>query len=780
MRLSKTVLVAATAATAATALVAAGAARQVNTRALVPVAGVTLTAQAPAANAIRPGDNNGGASASGRRTATASPEDAAKIAIVTAGLLSRSQYLRQPFDDAVSSRLLDRFVDALDPQHVYFLASDIVEFEPYRTTLDEATLKKGDIAPAQKIFARFLERFDAQVTFVDQALKNETFTFMADDEYAVDRKKEPRPESPEAAKRLWRDRLRYEYLQEKLNKKKPEGKDGIVATINRRYARLSRTLHDYDNDDILELYLTTLAHVYDPHSDYFGKASSENFDIGLRLSLFGVGAQLQSEDGYVKIMALTPGGPALKSKKLKVGDRIVGVAQGTAGGETVDTVDMKIDRVVEMIRGPKGTAVRLSVIPADAPDPSTRRTILLVRDEIKLEEQAAKAQLIELPASGANAAALRVGVIDLPLFYQDPEKNKSATADVARLIARLKREKAQGIILDLRRNGGGSLPEAISLAGLFIKRGPVVQVRDTGGRVTVDEDEDAGVAWDGPLVVLTSRFSASASEIVAGALQDYNRALIVGDTSSFGKGTVQAVVELAPLMQRAGMELSSDPGSLHLTIQKFYRPGGASTQLRGVSADLALPSASNVLDVGEKSLENPLPWDTIPAAPFQKVNRVQPYLAGLKQRSAARVAADRDFVYLRGRIADVQKAVAQKAVSLNEAQRLKERGEAEARAKARTAELRARPATGERVYAFTLANVDAPALPKPLAIVASPKPPVSRPTAAPGDDPEAATADDGAAERDIILDETKRILRDLVILSSPKPSAAPTIAAGRR
>ena len=778
MRLTKTVLAAATAATAATALVAAGAARQVNThRTLVPIPGVTLTAQAPPTNEARPGENG----AARRRTATASPEDEAKVAAVTARILSVSHYLRQPFDDTISSRLLDRFVDALDPQHVYFLESDVAEFEPYRTTLDDATLKKGDISPAKKIFARFLERFDAQVAFVDEALKNETFTFTADDEYAVDRKKEPRPASAEAGRQLWRDRLRYEYLQEKLNKKKP---DEIVKTINRRYARLARTLHEYDSDDILELYLTTLAHVYDPHSDYFGKASSENFDIGLRLSLFGVGAQLQSEDGYVKIMALTPGGPALKSKKLKVGDRIVGVAQGTAGGETVDVVDMKIDRVVEMIRGPKGTAVRLTVIPADAPDPSTRRTILLVRDEIKLEDQAAKAQLIELPASGGKPA-MRVGLIDLPIFYQDPEKNKSATTDVARLIARLKRERVQGIILDLRRNGGGSLPEAISLGGLFIKRGPIVQVRDPRGRVTVDEDTDAGVAWDGPLVVLTSRFSASASEIVAGALQDYNRALIVGDASSFGKGTVQAVIELAPLMQQQGLGVATNPGSLHLTIQKFYRPGGASTQLKGVSADLVLPSASSALDVGEKSLEYPLLWDTIPAASFQKVNRVRPFLASLKQRSAARIAADRDFVYLRARVAEVQKAVAQKAVSLNEAQRLKERQEAEVRQKARSAELRARPANGERVYPLTLAIVDRPGLPRPLAVVAPAKNPASRfPAAAPSDDPDApAATDDSTPERDIILDETKRILRDLITLSSPAiaPSVAATAAAaGRR
>ena len=680
----------------------------------------------------------------------------APIALVTAQLLARQHYLQRPLDDALSSRLLDRFLDTLDPQRVSFLQSDVEAFEPLRTTLDDRTAQRGDTAPARQIFSRFLERVDAQVAYAQEALQSETFAFAGNETYLLERENQPRPRDLEEAKQLWRDRLRYEYLQEKLNKSKPAD---IVTTLNRRYTRLARTLHEYDDDDIFELYLTTLTRVYDPHSGYFGRASSENFDISMRLSLVGIGAQLLSEDGYAKIMELIPGGPAAKSGRLKPGDRIVAVAQG--GAEPVDVVDMKIDKVVQLIRGPKGTPVSLTVIPADAPDPSTRTTISLLRDEIKLEEQAAKAQVIEVPS---GKKAVRLGVVDLPSFYYDPNTKRSATGDVARLLGRLKKEKVAGVILDLRRNGGGALPEAISLTGLFIKDGPVVQVRDSGGEVEVARDTDPSVAYDGPLIVLISRFSASASEIVAGALQDYGRALIVGDTSTFGKGTVQAVIDLAPILQRAGLGGggAQNPGSLHLTIQKFYRPGGASTQLKGVVPEIVLPSPSSVLDVGERTLDNPLPWDTIRTAQYRKVNRVQPYLAPLRKRSATRLAGDRDFAFLRQEIAQIRKTVQQKRVSLNEQQRMRERQAAVARSEARKKEMRSRPAPKEKVFALALRDVNAPTLPKPA------PPPVPRAAAGTSTSSEGdAIAGTGiSVGRDVALDETKRILMDWITLSA--------------
>ncbi|MDQ2687350.1 MAG: S41 family peptidase, partial [Armatimonadota bacterium] len=465
-------------------------------------------------------------------------QDDGKIALVMSMLLSSVQYAHKPFDDAVSSRLLDRYLDALDPQHIYFLQSDRTEFDQWRTTLDDLT-KRGDISPAFAIFARFQERLKQRTDWADAALQSQTFTFDGADTFNADRKKLAGPRDLDEAHRLWESYLRYEYLQEKLNKSTP---DKIKETLTRRYARSVRTASDLDSDDILELYLDTMAHVYDPHTDYYGKSAAAGFNILINQSLVGIGAQLEGDpdDGYVKIVSLIPGGPALRSKKLKAGDKIQGVGQG-ASGEMIDIQDMNLNKVVDLIRGLQGTTVRLNIHPAAAPDPATRTVVPLVRQQINLAEQSAKAQIVDLPATTAGGKALRLGVVDLSVFYQDPEKNKSATADVARLLGKLNREHVAGIILDLRDNGGGSLPEAISMAGLFIKRGPMVQIRDQKGRVSVDSDDDPAVAYNGPLIVLTNRLSASASEIVTGALQDYGRALVVGDTSTFGKGTVQTV-----------------------------------------------------------------------------------------------------------------------------------------------------------------------------------------------------------------------------------------------
>ena len=695
-----------------------------------------------------------------RAQETASPDasqpaaiqDDAKIVRVMSLLLEDAHYSHRAFDDAVSSRLLDRYLDALDPQHVYFFQSDRAEFDKWRTTLDDLSTKTGDFTPALAIFARFQERMKERADWAAAALQTETFTFTGTDTFTPDRKNLPGPRDRAEAEALWLQQLRYEYLQEKLNKATP---DKIKETLSRRYARSARAMAEFGPDDILELYLDTLAHVYDPHSDYYGKASAAGFNILLNQSLVGIGVQMEPDEGYAKVGALIPGGPASKSRKLKIGDRILGVGQG-ASGEFVDIQDMSLGKVADMIRGPQGTTVRLSIHPADSPDPATRIVVPLIRQEIKLEEQGAKAQIVDLPAS-ASGKPLRVGVVDLPLFYQDPVKNKSATADVARLLAKLKKEHVAGVILDLRSNGGGSLPEAISLTGLFIKRGPVVQVRDQKGAVTVDEDTDPSVAYDGPLIVLTNRLSASASEIVTGALQDYGRALVVGDTSTFGKGTVQSVVGMASVLSHFGLQTQTDPGSIHLTVQKFYRPSGASTQLRGVTPNIILPSLTDALDVGERSLDNPLPWDQIPAAHFARVNRVAPFVARLKARSAARLASDKDFAYLRAQIVRFKKSQQQKTVSLNEPQRLKERQDTAALLAARRKELASRPKPKKRVYAITLKNADAPGLPPPLAATAPPA------TADSGTDPEADPADAGAApEGDFTLDETERILTDLI------------------
>ena len=506
-------------------------------------------------------------------------------------------------------------------------------------------------------------------------LRSEKFAFTGHDSFSFDRSKAERPRDPTAAQSLWRQQVRFEYLQEKLGDKKPEQ---IVTTLTRRYGQQLRTMKQLKRDDVLEVYLNALAHVYDPHSDYMGHQQMETFSMGMNLKLFGIGAVLRNEDGYTRIEELVPGGPAAQSELLKPGDRIIAVAQGNK--EPEDIVNVPISHAVEKIRGPKGSIVSLTILPDGAPDGAAPKKVVLVRDEIKLENQESKARIMDWPTD--KGQTLRLAVIDLPSFYaemggREDGTGRSATADVLRLLNKLKAERVEGIALDLRENGGGSLEEAIKLTGLFIRSGPVVQTRGPEGDIEVGNDTDTTVQFDGPLVVLTSRFSASASEILAGALQDYGRAVLVGDSATFGKGTVQNLVPLAPMMDRSGLTYSYDPGSLKITIRKFYRPGGASTQLRGVASDIVLPSPTDLSDVSEASLTNPLAWDSVPAARYRPVNHVQPHLAALKDGSARRVAAAKEFEFLREEIALFKKSDAEKSVSLNEAERRKEMAEAE-------------------------------------------------------------------------------------------------------
>jgi carboxyl-terminal processing protease len=710
-------------------------------------------------------------------------------------ILMRQHYLRMPINDDVSSKFLDRYLDSTDNLHIYFTQADLQEFEKYRFQLDELTVKDGNTTAARLIFNRFRERLAQQHDYVQELLKAGKFDFTGNDRFIIDRKKQPRPRDLNEARQLWKDRLRYEYLQEKLNKVTPED---IVKNLTKRYTRVLRMLNEYDNDDVLQIYLTALCRVYDPHSDYMIKSELENFSIGMKLSLFGIGALLQSEDGICKIRSLTDGGPAQRSKQLKPDDKIIAVAQ--SNGPPVDVVDMKLNKVVELIRGPKATEVRLTIIPADAPNSSERKIVSLIRDEIKLEDSAAKARIYDMPLTKKTSGGqtnIRLGVIDLPSFYSAFElegrrgsgEQKSTTVDVAKLLRKLTKENISGVILDLRRNGGGSLEEAINLTGLFIKEGPVVQVRDFDGRVFKDEDTDTRVLYDGPLIVLTSRFSASASEILAGALQDYGRALVVGDSSTHGKGTVQSLLQLAPIMRQNGMFMTNNPGAIKVTIRKFYRASGASTQLKGVTPDIILPAVNNYIEVGEASLENPLEWDTIPAASYEVLNRVEPSLAELKKRSDERIAKDADYEYIRGDIQRFRKALAEKSVSLNEAVRLKEKKENDERAKARKKELAARPEPPGKIYDITLKLVEEPGLPAPTvrtntitgtnsiksAKLDKPAKADAKATTTKKDKPSDAAhtpkdedeEDDAAvAAVDVQLDETKRILIDYVQLLS--------------
>ncbi len=686
------------------------------------------------------------------------------IAKLTARIMEDYQYSRHPLDDEMAGKFLNRYIEALDDQHLNFLQSDLDEFAGYRSSLDKLT-KAGNTTPAQVIFSRFTHRLEQHVAYVTELLKTEQFDFTGHDRYQAEREKAAWPKDLNEARELWREQLRYQYLQEQLSNKKPEE---IVDTLQKRYNSVLRSAKDLGPEGVLQIYLTALTNAYDPHSDYLGRASFEELNIAMKLSLVGIGAELSTEDGYPTIRRILPG-PAARTHQLQAGDRVVAVAQ--EGKEPVDVVGMPLTKVVELIRGPQGTRVRLTVSPKNAADPSVRKSVTLTREEIKLEDQEAKAKLVEVP--NAQGGIARVGVINLPSFYEDMDAkgradHKSTTADVAKLLKKLEQEQVSGVILDLRENGGGSLEEAIGLTGLFIKRGPVVQARDAKGKVTVYADKNSSVLYDGPLVVLTSRMSASASEIVAGALQDYGRALIVGDTSTFGKGTVQSVIELDPVMRQLNLSHAYNAGALTVTIQKFYRPGGGSTQLKGVIPDVVLPSLSNVAELGESSLYNPLPWDQIRPLKFEKQNRVEPFVAELRRRSAQRMATEKEFAYLRQDIERVKKTLNEKSISLNEAERRQEKQELAASMDARKQDLQARNEDHHKTFEITLSNAGRPGLPPPMATTNS----LAASNSRRGNSQTNISdlfADGENLGGDITLNETEHILTDWISLSAHEP-----------
>ena len=682
----------------------------------------------------------------------------AAITALTSKLLESSQFAHRKLDDELAGKFLTRYLDTLDGGHMVFLQSDIDEFSKARPTLAKVTRDEGDSAIAHQIFKRYLKRLSERADFTAELLKNHQFDFTADDSFSYDRKNAPYPADLAAAKVLWTQQVRYEYLQEKLAGKKPEE---IVKTLGRRSTRLVETMKKLDEKAVLEFYLEALAQVYDPHSDYMGPEQMKSFEISMNLSLIGIGATLQSQDGFCKIMELVPGGPAARSGLLSNGDRIVGVSQ-KSGDEFTDLVDLPLSQAVDLIRGKKGTPVYLNVIPANAADDSIRKNITIIREEIKLEDQQAKARIIDMPVGDTTQ---RIGLIDLPTFYAGEGNSKagptSATADVAKLINKLKEEKVTGLILDLRRNGGGSLQEAISMTGLFLPSGPMVQTRSLDGDLEVGKDRDGKVAYDGPLVVLTSRFSASASEIVAGALQDYGRAVVVGDTSTFGKGTVQTIVPLDRVLKNQGLVPSSDPGALKVTISKFYRPSGKSTQLEGVKADIVIPSLSDFPEIGESDLGNALPWDTIESAKFTPANRVTASIESLRTRSAERIAKSTDFTELKSDAERFKKLREEKTVSLNEAKRVKEKTELKERAETLKKERLARGTKAPTTYEITLNTVNKPG---PGELVTKEKPKLNLDA-----DPDAPDNLPDEPSDDIILGEARHILLDYVSALKGQP-----------
>ena len=511
--------------------------------------------------------------------------DQATTSRLVYGLLSDSRYAYRPraLDDALSQDILKRYLETLDGGKVFFTAQDIAGFERYKTTLDDA-IKSGDVAPAWAVFAVYRQRVNERITQARSLLKG-NFDFTTDEQYQYDREDAPWAASSDVLDILWRQSVKNDWLRLKLAGKKP---DEIRKTLDKRYANVLDSVSEIKGDDVFQSFINAYAGAIDPHTDYLNPRSAENFNLTMSNSLEGIGAVLQKQDDVVLIREIVPGGPASRSS-LKPGDRITAVGQGSSG-EMKDIIGWRIDDAVQLIRGAADSQVRLDVIAAAAPMDSKPERLLLTRAKVRLEDQAAKAETIIVPASEGQPVR-RIGVIKLPGFYQDFDARRrgdgnyaSATRDIARLLAQFRVQKMDGVVLDLRNNGGGSLSEAIELTGLFIDQGPVVQVRESSGRVSVEDDRKPGVAWTGPLAVLVNRGSASASEIVAGAIQDYGRGLIIGETT-FGKGTVQNMVDL----DRWPANEKPRFGQVKLTIAQFFRPGGSSTQNKGVVPDVDLP-----------------------------------------------------------------------------------------------------------------------------------------------------------------------------------------------
>jgi len=589
-----------------------------------------------------------------------------KEALVTSYILDNNHYRKIKLNDSLSSRILDKYISDLDNNRSYFLASDIKSFEKYRNTIDDLT-RKEDVSPAYFIYTVFAKRAKERMDYVLTDLVNRDYDFTTDEYYETEREKEPWPKTSDELNNVWRQLIKSQALSLKLAGK---SKDEIKSTLKTRYERLAKTFSQFNSEDVFGIYMNAITESYDPHTNYLSPRASDVFNQAMSLSLEGIGAQLQTDNDYTKIIKILPGGPAEKSDKIHVNDLISGVAQGEKG-EMVDVVGWRVDDVVKLIKGPKGTTVRIQFLPASEGTGAAAREVTLVRDKIKLEDQAAKKKVINYQSNGRN---MKMGVIELPSFYMDFEAYqkgdpdyRSTTRDVRNLITELQKEGVDGIVMDLRNNGGGSLEEAIQLTGLFIKNGPVVQVKSSDNKVAVYDDDDQKVLYNGPLVVMTNRFSASASEIFAGAIQDYGRGVIVGE-STFGKGTVQKVLDLGRFID------SSEPvGELKLTFQKFYRVAGSSTQHKGVIPDVKLPSALGDEQFGESSNPSALPWDVIRPANFTKVTDINgKVIADLNKSYQERVKVDPSLKKYITETEELKNNLSHTKISLNEAKRKQE------------------------------------------------------------------------------------------------------------
>jgi carboxyl-terminal processing protease len=596
----------------------------------------------------------------------------AQAAQLSARFLTRFHYDAQPLDDAMSARIYKAYFKMLDGDKVFFTQADMDKFAPLKTKFDDA-IWNSDLSAPFAIFNLYVQRAVQRMTYARSLLKD-GFDLSRDESYDVDRKDAAWPKDQAAADDLWRKRTKNDWLRLKL-----AGKDDadIRKTLDKRYSGYIDRIRQINSADAFQTFMNAYAESTDPHTDYLGPEAAANFDIAMSLSLQGIGAQLQSRDDYTMIVKLIAGGPAMKSHKLKPGDRIVAVGQGDKGA-MVDVVGWRIDDVTALIRGKKGTVVRLEVLPADVGPDGKHELLTLVRDKINLEDAAASKKVIEIKDGGVTR---KIGVIDLPSFYSDfgarsagDKDYRSTTRDVARLIAELKQEGVQGIVVDLRNNGGGSLAEADSMTGLFIDKGPVVQVRGSHGEVQVQGDDDPGMAWSGPLAVLVNRGTASASEIFSAAIQDYHRGLVIGEPT-FGKGTVQTLVDLDKFA--SGDSEKPQLGELKMTIQEFFRINGGSTQLKGVTPDIGFPKNGDEKDFGESTYDNALPWTQIPPADYKPVANLSAYLPQLLKRHDQRAALSPAWKLMLDELAQYKKMRDMTTISLNLATREAERKQQE-------------------------------------------------------------------------------------------------------
>ena len=750
---------------------------------------------------------------------------AGEVARMVSEFLEKAHVTRKPFDESISKIFLNNYYDVLDPSHMFFLDSDIKEFDTrYLAVLSRMT-KDGDVSPATAIHDRFLQRVSEMEPYIQhQLLAKQDFT--VDETFETDRRKLPWPKDRAEAEDLWRRRLKFEILEARLSdyvnqsqlvvdkkqlpdkqkavqleqkklaslktpasadksvvaieeaklkededvlkrleddiksRSKPFHPEQVLENLSKKFTRRLKEAQAEEMVDIMELYLSSLTYAYDPHTTYFPPEEAKNFEIqSIKLSLTGIGAVLtQSDDGAAEVVSLVPGGPADLTHDLKPHDHVMAVKQEQ--GEEVNVVDMRLNKIVDLIRGPSGTKVTLTVKPADATDSAFRKEVTIVRHEIRLEDQRAKARIFEKEVPGGKTERLGVLILE-PGFYDNRDSNYSAASDSAKLITRMNEEGVQGLIVDMRRNGGGLLDQAIQFAALFLKEGPVVQIKDAQGRVNPYFIQGKHQVYTGPLLVMTSRLSASAAEIVAAALQDYGRAILVGDKTTHGKGTVQTIYHLKDYMSG---DTKWDPGQLKITVQKFYRIGGTSTQLNGVKPEIVLPSLLDYSDnLGEGSLPNALPGDQIPPTHFTKIDLPDTTVPFLEQRSEARVHENKDFGYLMEQIDLLKARNANKSVSLDETTRRTELDRLSARSAVISEERKLRKPSEDKVFALDVDMVEAK---QPLKQISGPGfvPADTNPTQVPAD---TSGLDDSPEDpgTDIHLLETLNILRDYVSMS---------------